>query len=147
MPRVQPCKDKRKQNKKTNIELSCFKFKLFSPNNIFFSFGISWLKHLQKTIAHCEYFGKYLNNVIFRIFQQHSTLHIITWWNDQFKDYLVSKTCYFLHLFKTVISLYERSQARGPIVAVAPGLHHSHSNAGSEPSLRPTLQLMATLDP
>ena len=42
---------------------------------------------------------------------------------------------------------YGGSQARGPIGAVATGLHQSHSYAGSEPSLRPTPQLMATPDP
>ena len=39
------------------------------------------------------------------------------------------------------------SQASGPIRAVAAGLHHSHSNAGSELRLQPTPQLMATPDP
>ena len=33
------------------------------------------------------------------------------------------------------------SQARGQIGAAAAGLHHSHSNAGSEPCLNPTPQL------
>ena len=33
------------------------------------------------------------------------------------------------------------SQARGQIGATAAGLHHSHSNEGSEPCLQPTLQL------
>ena len=42
---------------------------------------------------------------------------------------------------------YGGSQARGLIGAVATGLCQSHSNAGSEPSLRPTPQLTATLDP
>ena len=42
---------------------------------------------------------------------------------------------------------YGGSQARGPIGAVATGLRRSHSNAGSEPSLRPTPQLRATPDP
>ena len=42
---------------------------------------------------------------------------------------------------------YGGSQARGPIEAVAIGLCQSHSNAGSEPHLRPTPQLMATPDP
>ena len=42
---------------------------------------------------------------------------------------------------------YGGSQARGLIGAVATGLHHSHSNAGSEPRLQPTPQLMATPDP
>ena len=41
---------------------------------------------------------------------------------------------------------YGGSQARGLIGAVAIGLHQSHSYAGSEPSLRPTPQLMAMLD-
>ena len=38
------------------------------------------------------------------------------------------------------------SQARGPIRGVATGLRQSHSNAGFEPRLQPTPQLMATLD-
>ena len=42
---------------------------------------------------------------------------------------------------------YGGSQARGPIGAVAAGLRQSHSNAGSEPRLQPTPQLMATQDP
>ena len=37
-------------------------------------------------------------------------------------------------------------QDRGGIRAAAAGLHHSHSNARSEPSLQPTPQLMAMLD-
>ena len=39
---------------------------------------------------------------------------------------------------------YGGSQARGPIRAVAPGLHQSHSKAGSEPRLQPLPQLTAT---
>ena len=42
---------------------------------------------------------------------------------------------------------YGSSQARGLLGAVAAGLHHSHSNRGSEPCLRPTPQLRAMLDP
>ena len=42
---------------------------------------------------------------------------------------------------------YGGSQARGPIGAVATYLLQSHSKAESEPHLRPTPQLMATLDP
>ena len=41
---------------------------------------------------------------------------------------------------------YRGSQARGLIRAVATGLHRSYSNARSEPHLRPTPQLLATLD-
>ena len=39
------------------------------------------------------------------------------------------------------------SQAKDQIGAVATGLHHSHSNVGSEPHLQPTPQLTATPDP
>ena len=49
-------------------------------------------------------------------------------------------------LFRAVPA-YGGSQARGRIGAVATGLHHSHSNKGSEPSLQPTPQLMAMPDP
>ena len=42
---------------------------------------------------------------------------------------------------------YGGSQARGLIKAAATGLGQSHSNEGSEPCLRPTPQLTATLDP
>ena len=42
---------------------------------------------------------------------------------------------------------YESSQARGQNRATAAGLHHSHSDTGSELPLRPTPQLTATLDP
>ena len=42
---------------------------------------------------------------------------------------------------------YGGSQARGLMGAVATGPRQSHSNAGSEPRLRPTPQLTATPDP
>ena len=42
---------------------------------------------------------------------------------------------------------YGGSQARGRIGAAATSLRQSHSNAGSEPHLQPTPQLMATPDP
>ena len=50
-------------------------------------------------------------------------------------------------LFRAPLVAYGGSQARGLIRAVATGLRQSHSNARSEPCLRPTPQLMATLDP
>ena len=53
----------------------------------------------------------------------------------------------FFCLFRATPAAYGGSQARGLIGAVAAGLHHSHSNAGSQPSLQPTSQLTATLDP
>ena len=42
---------------------------------------------------------------------------------------------------------YGGSQARGPIGAVATGLHQSHSNTGSKLHLQPTPQLIAMPDP
>ena len=50
--------------------------------------------------------------------------------------------CYFL----AAPAAYGGSQARGRIGAVDTGLRQSHSNAGSEPSLQPTPQLVATPD-
>ena len=51
--------------------------------------------------------------------------------------------CFFC-FFRATPSAYGGSQARGQIWAVAAGLHHSHSNMGSKPRLRPTPQLTAT---
>ena len=42
---------------------------------------------------------------------------------------------------------YGSSQARDRIRATAVSLHHSHSNVGSKPHLRPIPQLTATPDP
>ena len=52
----------------------------------------------------------------------------------------------FIFLFDTPAACGS-SQARRQIGAVASGLLNRHSNAGSEPHLRPTLQLAAMLDP
>ena len=53
---------------------------------------------------------------------------------------------FFFFLLMAAPAAYGGSQARVPIEAVATSLHHSHSNAGSEPSLQPTPQLMAMPD-
>ena len=50
-------------------------------------------------------------------------------------------------VFRATPAAYGSSQARGQTGAAAAGLHHSHSNVGSEARLRPTPQLTATLDP
>ena len=42
---------------------------------------------------------------------------------------------------------YGSSWARGQMRAAAAGLYHSHSKAGSQPHLQPTLQLVAMPDP
>ena len=52
----------------------------------------------------------------------------------------------FFAIFWAATTAYGGSQARGRIGAVATSLHQSHSNAGSEPRLQPTPQLMATPD-
>ena len=44
----------------------------------------------------------------------------------------------YICLFRTTPVAYGSSQARDQIGAAAAGLHHSHSNAGSESCLRPT---------
>ena len=65
--------------------------------------------------------------------------------------FLVSLLNFFFFLVFFAMSwaapvAYGGSWARGQIGAVATGLHQSHSNAGSEPRLQPTPQLMATPD-
>ena len=57
------------------------------------------------------------------------------------------KAFFFFWLFRAALVAYGGSWAMGPVRATAAGLQHSHSNAGSEPNLRPTPQLVATLDP
>ena len=52
----------------------------------------------------------------------------------------------FLPFLGLLPAAHGGSQARGPIGAVATGLHRSHNNAGSKSSLQPTPQLTATLD-
>ena len=52
-----------------------------------------------------------------------------------------------LGLILFFFSFWGHSQARHQIGAAAAGLHHRHSNSGSEPHLVPTSQLAAVLDP
>ena len=59
-------------------------------------------------------------------------------------DFFVS---FFFFLFRAAPTAYGGSQARSRIRATAAGLHHSHSNMGSELSLRPTPQLTAMPNP
>ena len=54
---------------------------------------------------------------------------------------------FFLVFSRAAPMAYGGSQARGLIGAAAASLHHSHSNARSEPRLQPTPQLTATRDP
>ena len=61
--------------------------------------------------------------------------------------YSLSVPPLFCVLFRASPAAHGGSQARGLLGAVAAGLHHSHSNPGSEPCLQPTPQLMAMPDP
>ena len=53
---------------------------------------------------------------------------------------------FFFGFFRAALVVYGRSQAKERIGAAAANLRHSHSNAGSQPHLRPTPQLMAMPD-
>ena len=53
----------------------------------------------------------------------------------------------FFCLFMATPMAYGSSQARGQIRATVAGLHHSHSNTGSEPCLQPVPHLIAMPDP
>ena len=50
----------------------------------------------------------------------------------------------FFFVLRAALAAHGRSQARDPIRAAAASLHHSHSNSGPKPHLRPTPQLTAT---
>ena len=57
----------------------------------------------------------------------------------------MAKKLFFL--FKPMFVAYRSSQDKSQIGAAAAGLCHSQSNMGSKLHLRPTPQLVATLDP
>ena len=52
-----------------------------------------------------------------------------------------------MSFFRAAPVAYGSSQAKSQIRAAGASLCHSHSNARSEPCLRPTTQLTAKLDP
>ena len=60
---------------------------------------------------------------------------------------LVLETLSLFFFFRATPMAYGGSQTRGLMGAAAAGLHHSHSNMGSEPRLRPIPQLTTTPDP
>ena len=59
----------------------------------------------------------------------------------------LNRICTLHHISRQCRILNPLIEARGRIGAVAAGIRYSHSNAGSEPSLGPTPQLMAPPDP
>ena len=63
-----------------------------------------------------------------------------------FENIVLSVSFCFLSFSGATPVAYGGSQARGLIGAAATSLRQSHSNAGSEPHLRPTPQLTATPD-
>ena len=64
-------------------------------------------------------------------------------------NYVYMYVCSYatIYLFMAASMAHVSSQARGWTGAAAVGLHHSHSNTGSEPQLGPMAQLVATSDP
>ena len=67
----------------------------------------------------------------------------------RFNPYQITHDTFFFFfvLFRAALTAHGGSQARGTLGAEAAGLCHSHSNAGSEPCLKPTPQLMTMPDP
>ena len=63
------------------------------------------------------------------------------------KYIIIYNIIFFFCLFRAAPVAHGGSQARGPVRDTAAGLHLSHSNARSEPWLRPTPQLTAMPDP
>ena len=61
--------------------------------------------------------------------------------------FIDTRNFFFFSLFRAIPAAYGGSQGRGQIGAVAAGLHHSHSNEGSELRLPPTPQLTVMPDP
>ena len=65
-----------------------------------------------------------------------------------FNFFILLFFCFFVFAILGPCLWYvEVPRPSGLIGATSAGLHHSHSNAGSEPRLQPTPQLMATPDP
>ena len=62
------------------------------------------------------------------------------------KTFTLTSTINFFFLFRATPTAHGNFQARGRIGPAAASLYHSHSNARSEPHLRPTLQLTETPD-
>ena len=78
---------------------------------------------------------------LFYILLKQSSIEYLTYEDISFFFFV------FLPFSRAAPAAYGGSQARGLIGAVAASLHQSHSNAGSEPCLRPTPLLTATPDP
>ena len=102
-------------------------------------------KHQSRTMAVYKW-QKTLKGTVKDLIMMKLTKKLGTWFNQIQLFFLLMN---FFFLFMAVPVAYGNSWARGWIEAAAAGLHHSHchDNTGSEPHLRPMLQLVATLDP
>ena len=69
------------------------------------------------------------------------------WTSEQSPLDLSLRVFLFFFAFRAAPTAYGGSQARGLMGTIGAGLGHSHSNARSEPRLRPTPQLTAMPDP
>ena len=110
-------------------------------------------------IKHCKQFksppytwGSWMNlnpNNLLRESQSQKTtkdlIYLIQ--NKQIFIFILFNSFIYLLLFRATPSAYVGSQVRGPTGATDAGLHHRHSNIKSKLHLRPTPELMATLDP
>ena len=70
----------------------------------------------------------------------------VNWLADHFMPFFFLSFFLSFVISRAAPAAYGGSQAPGLIGTVAAGLRHSHSNAGSEPCLRPTPQPTATPD-
>ena len=77
------------------------------------------------------------NHMMCIVWKELSHRHVIT----------TSSFIFIFFLFRAAPATYGDSQAKGQIGAIAAGLHHSHSDTGSELHLRPTPQLKPTRYP
>ena len=96
-----------------------------------------------------EVMGTVVNRVVCGVFGPEvspRTLHLFIYLFIYFFVFCLFVVVVVVAISWAAPAAYEGSQARGRIGAVATGLHQSHSNAGSEPCLQPTPQLMATPD-
>ena len=97
-----------------------------------------------------------LNSILLQFFWEQSIgnhltnidtgeIHYLNFWETYQKVF--TRIFFFFCLFRAASAAHGRSQARGGIGAAAASLFHSHGNTRSDPYLRPTPQLTATLDP
>ena len=96
-----------------------------------------------------EMFLFLLNNISwtsFHISRKNTVLgdHFTSFLNRE--DFIYLYSFWSFCLFRAAPAAQRDSQARGQIRAIAAGLHHTHSNAGSELCLQ-TTQLMAMPNP